>query len=481
MIRRLLVLVLSLCSLGLAAHAHGPGGHAHTPPWQAASGWPDRIVVTLPGPPQSSFAVTWRTDAGVTETFAEIAPATDDARFDHAAKAVAARTEQLDLEGLRRNGEFFEAPWNTGLGKAHYHSVTFTGLQPDTLYAYRVRGAHGAWSEWFQIRTAPASGPVKFIYVGDAQNGVLSHWSRLIRASFAHAPDARFILHAGDLVNRASRDYEWAEWFKAVGFIHGMIPAVPVAGNHEYAQLGLGDRQTDRLLSILWRPQFALPEEAGVADDLKEAVYQIRYSPDVHLFVLSTQHADIASQARWLDAALRASDARWRIVSMHHPIFSSGGERDSPDRRAVLLPVLERHKVDLVLQGHDHTYARGAIGQTPERLSFTEAGGDVSIMFVNSVSGPKQYDFKPTGWDDYADEGVKLLRQAENTQFFQVIEIDGDTLTYEARTATGALYDAFAMQKGQNGAKTVTRGAAATIDERAFDGTAPYDGTTDLQ
>ncbi|MEM9744828.1 MAG: FN3 domain-containing metallophosphoesterase family protein [Pseudomonadota bacterium] len=469
--------LLTLCfAAPLAAHKS-----ADTPPWQAATRWPDRIVVTLPGDPASSFAVTWRTNASVTETIAQIAPATDDARFDLAAETTDARTERLDLAQFEQAGEHFLVPWNTGLSPVHFHSVTFEGLEPDTVYAYRVRGDRGAWSEWFHLRTASPTGPVKFVYVGDAQNGVRSHWARLIRSAFSTAPDADFILHAGDLVNRGSRDYEWAEWFEAVGFIHGMIPAVPVAGNHEYAPLGVGDKQTDRILSILWRPQFTLPLAPELPADLQEAAYALRYSKDVHLFVLSTQNSQIAEQADWLDAALAASDARWKIVSMHHPIFSSGRGRDSPERRALLLPVLKRHQVDLVLQGHDHTYARGAIGQTPERLGFRDTGGSVEVMFVNSVSGPKQYEFMADGWDKYAEDGVVLARKAVNTQFFQVIEVDGEELRYEARTALGALYDDFVMRKDDEGRKTVVRGSASTLDERRYDTTGAYRGADDLQ
>ncbi|MEE4301691.1 MAG: metallophosphoesterase family protein [Pseudomonadales bacterium] len=474
--RPLLYLLLMLFSTSLCAH-----DSATNPPWQKATRWPDRIVVTMPADPATSFAVTWRTDASVTETIAEIAPATDDARFDLQAKTSGARTEPLDLEALELGGERFAVPWNTGLPPVHYHSVVFDGLEPDTVYAYRVRGDRGAWSEWFHLRTAARSGPVKFLYVGDAQNGVRSHWARLIRSAFSAAPDADFILHAGDLINRASRDYEWAEWFEAVGFIHGMVPALPVAGNHEYARLGLGERQTDRILSILWRPQFTLPLAPELPADLQEAAYELRYSEDVHLFVLSTQNTQIAEQAEWLDAALDASDARWKIVTMHHPIFSSGRGRDSPERRAFLLPVMQRHQVDLVLQGHDHTYARGAIGQTPERLGFRDEGGDVQVMFVNSVSGPKQYRFMEDGWDKYEDEGVVLARKAENTQFFQIIEIDGDALHYEARTALGELYDDFVMRKDASGRKAIVRGATSTMDERSYETTGPYEGAGDLQ
>ena len=249
--RIFLILAVFLFAGISPAFAHPEHEHADTlPPWQEATPWPDRIVVTLAETPQTGFSVTWRTDETVSETIAQIAVATEDARFDLAAETVSARTEPLNPAMPELNGIVYQEPMNAGVSAAHFHSVTFTDLQPDTVYAYRVRGARGAWSEWFQTRTAAESGPVKFIYVGDAQNGVMSHWSRLIRASYASAPDADFILHAGDLVNRASRDFEWAEWFKAVSHIHGMIPALPVAGNHEYATLGLSPNQTDRILSI---------------------------------------------------------------------------------------------------------------------------------------------------------------------------------------------------------------------------------------
>ena len=445
------------------------------PPWQEATSWPDRIVVTLPVAPQTGFAVTWRTDASVNETVAEIVEARDDARFDIGAESYLAMTEALDPTGFEALGQRVEVEQNQGLPTSHFHSVVFTGLEPDTLYAYRVRGADGHWSEWLQTKTAAETGPLSFVYVGDAQNAVRSHWSRLIRAAFQEEPKADFILHAGDLVNRASRDYEWAEWFDATGFIHGMIPAVPVAGNHEYQRLGLPGAEQDRVLSIMWRPQFTLPEDASLDADLQEVTYDLRYSEDVHIFIISTQNTKIEQQAEWLDRQLTESDAKWKIVSMHHPIFSSGKGRDSADRRAVLLPVLNKHEVDLVLQGHDHTYARGVIGQTPERITFGAKKGDVATMFVNSVSGPKQYEFQDVGWDQYASDEVVLVRKGENTQFFQVINIDDNVLSYEAWTATGALYDDFEMTKDRNGKKTITRGASSTMDERMFSNSGTYE------
>ncbi len=447
-------------------------------PWQQASEWPDRIVVTFEGDPATSLSVNWRTAASVTATRAEIAPALPDARFDQQAVSAAAQSEQVSLATLELAGIQIPIEQNAGLSPAGFHSVRFDGLEPDTLYAYRVQGAEGKWSEWFHTRTAPLSGPIRFIYLGDAQNGIDSHFPRVVRAAFQKAPDARFILHAGDLVNRASRDLEWAQWFRASGFIHGMVPAIPVTGNHEYDRHGLTEEDRQRALSILWRPQFRLPVDETLSAELHETVYDVRYSQDLHVFVLNTNSPDMAEQARWLDAKLAASDATWRVITGHHPVFSSGRDRDNPRVRDVILPVLLKHRVDLVLQGHDHTYARGTVGedpQTPARRAATGADG-VTTMFVNSVSGAKQYNFSENGWDEYAPTGVELNRQAENTQFYQIISLDAGALHYTAYTADGQLYDEFRLTKDQDGSKTIAPETPGLPETRSFTNTLPYSG-----
>jgi len=301
-----------------------------------------------------------------------------------------------------------------------------------------------------------------------------------MRTSYAARPDADFILHAGDMVNRGSRDFEWAEWFKAVSHIHGMVPALPVAGNHEYERIGLSPNQSDRVLSIFWRPQFTLPIENELSADLHEVVYDVRYSEDVHLFVLSTQSPKLEEQAQWLDEQLQKSDALWKIVAMHHPVFSSGRDRDEAARRDLILPVLLRHNVDLVLQGHDHTYARGAVGLTPGRIGVQNKDGTVQTMFVNSVSGPKQYPFNDNGWDMFSEHNVKLERRAENTPFYQLVEIDKNSLRYQARTALDRVYDEFEMTKS-DGIKTIAHGTLSTMDERTFENTGEYPGVDELQ
>jgi hypothetical protein len=60
--------------------------------------------------------------------------------------------------------------------------------------------------------------------------------------------------------------------------------------------------------------------------------------------------------ASWLERSLAESQARWKIVVGHHPLWSSAGSKYEQARvlRRLLLPTLCRY-ADLYLAGHDHT------------------------------------------------------------------------------------------------------------------------------
>lgn len=427
--------------------------------WEKSSKDPDRIVLTWSGDPATTQSVTWRTSHDISEAYAEIALADPSSRFDLNSERYDAITSLLNIGDSDKNIDRTD----------HYHSVEFKGLEPDTLYAYRVGDGTKYWSEWIQFKTAKAErAPLKFLYFGDAQNGVLSHWSRIIRAGYKHAPDADFVIHAGDLINRAHRDFEWAEWFKAGGWIHASVPSIPVPGNHEYDELDNADKEAEKRLSLQWRPQFTLPVEDSLPEILAETVYTVRIQGVLIVALNSNREAE--AQVAWLDKVLEEDDSDWRILTFHHPVFSSGKDRDNEARRALLKPIIDKHSVDLVLQGHDHTYARGHV---PVRMSESRTP-EVRTMYVNSVSGAKMYEFMKDGWEVYGSHGVELDRKAENTQFFQLISIDEDELVYEARTADGALYDRFALKKSKKGTKRLVNGGKQLPEERSFENTLPY-------
>lgn len=382
---------------------------------------PDRIVLTWIGDPATSQAVTWRTDSSVTRGSAQITVATDGPTLTENVTTVVAET----------------SPLSTELGVSHYHSAVFTDLLPETKYAYRVGGSPN-WSEWIHFETASDQPkPFSFIYFGDAQNDLKSQWSRVVREAYRDAPQAGFLLHAGDLVNRANRDAEWGEWFYAGGFIHRMVSCIPTPGNHEYFKLtDENDEEIGRELSRNWQPTFTLPDHGP--EGLKESAYWIDYQ-GVRIISLNSNEK-IELQAEWLEHVLKANKNEWTILTFHHPIYSSKEGRDNPELRDLWQPILDRYRVDLVLQGHDHTYARTQLMAHQANLttgvSFHDK--DAGTVYVVSVSGPKMYEL---GKRDF------MRSSAENTQLYQIIHIDGNELTYEARTATGRLYDSFRLRK----------------------------------
>jgi len=472
---------------------------------------PDRVVLTWKGDTATSQAVTWRTDTSVQRGSAEIAEANDNGRALQP-NSVSAQTEDFTSD----------------LNAAHYHSVNFTDLQPDTLYTYRV-GDGVNWSEWFHFRTASREAkPFTFVYFGDAQNDIKTHWSRVFREAFRDAPRAAFTLHAGDLINHDDSDAEWGEWHGAPAWVNSTVPVIATPGNHEYYRENAGP-ETDRrwtakdqsVLSVTveierekdaagktkgyrvlargadgksgglvldqdkkvtridagltgltgyrladlagnpmdkaplrdrisipgtpavsrhWRPQFAFPEQ-GAPAGLEETCYFIDYQ-GARIISLDSLR-DRAGQVDWLRAVLRDNPQRWTIVTFHHPMFSPANNRDNPELRELWKPVLDEFKVDLVLTGHDHTYARGGdlkekVGTINVPTGYSQAYDPaIGTVYVVSVSGPKMYHITN---DIFA-------RTAENTQLYQIIEVAGDEIRYEARTATGRLYDAFVLKQ----------------------------------
>lgn len=477
-----------ICVAGIAA-AH----ERHDPPWQEASAWPDRVAATVTDDPTTSFAVTWRTDDSVGGSRAQIVEANADARFDLGAKTVRARTEVLDLEVLTQGDRSAYSPYNQGLGKTHHHSVTFQQLEPDTLYAYRVEGGGGLWSEWYQIRTAPKVGPLQMVYFGDAQNGILSHWSRMIRMAGRTAPNAHFMLHAGDLVDKADRDRDWAEWFEAGGYWHATPMMIPVPGNHEHYRAAKTDgSESARVLTPYWQANFTLPIAKGLPEHLHEQVYESRLSPDVHVFVLSSTLYDFELQAQWLDQRLAASDARWKIVTMHHPYFAAAADRRERDavRRKAFSGVIDKHDVDLVVVGHIHFYNRASevpVGETPSARVAKGEGRIVETMYVISASGAKSGQvFQPDQVDRLFGDGIpdwdraSLDRTAGNTPMFQVLDFDGARLSFRAFTGIGQEYDAFTLEDLGDGRNRLIDGEAAYGDTRYFGNTGPYEDHNEL-
>ena len=379
---------------------------------------PSEIMLTIGGDPTSEYSVTWRTSGSDSEAVAEIIKAVAHPKFGRDATAVRGSTATKYGQSKDRNT----------------HKVRFTGLQPGTRYSYRV-GNGKVWSEWFQFTTAKKEKePFSFIYLGDVQTDIKSLGSRTLREAYTHlGHEASFMLFAGDLVTSSS-DGLWSEFFYAGGWMLGSLPSVPVAGNHEYRNSPKG-----RVFSPHWSHLFGMPQNPP-AKEYQDRFYWFDYQGvrfvGLDSPVMNKDNKDIHAILSWLEDALKENPNQWSVVFTHYPIYSCSSGRDNKAYRDLLRPILEKYGVDLVLQGHDHTYCRG----------FNEANitGDVKNppLYVVTVAGPKMYKLKSDPWSDVT---------GQDRQLYQNITVDNDTIFYDSYDVTGTLFDSFRLEKGANG------------------------------
>lgn len=131
----------------------------------------------------------------------------------------------------------------------------------------------------------------------------------------------------------------------------------------------------------------------------------------VEFFALDSTRFDLR-QRRWLEGALQASRAKWKIAFCHHPLYSSADRHGSKlELRVEVEPLLVKYGVDAVFSGHDHVYERikpqqdvqyfvSGVGSKPRRgdlerdSPFFAAGNDETSSFMSIEITPERFDFK---------------------------------------------------------------------------------------
>ncbi|MEU9886697.1 metallophosphoesterase family protein [Sphaerisporangium sp. NPDC051011] len=413
-------------AFGAAAPPRYPAAEIHKP-----SPMPDRVILTPTTTPATSQKVTWR--AETTAEFAQAEILESPKALGQVAPAAGAVTNVKAVSST---------PVNTTLGYAStYHTVEFSGLKPSTRYTYRV-GDGTNWSEWTDFTTAAVDfQPFSFIYYGDAQNYIDSAVPRVFRQAFAERPQAKVIVNAGDLIDSANSEEQWGQWYKAGGFIDSQVNNFSIPGNHEYSSG----------LSSFWRPQFPYPDNGPGNPELKQTAYSVDYQ-GVRFIGLDSNYQSnaslMAAQTAWLENLLKNNPNKWTVVTFHHPVYSTTGTRNNPQVRAQWGPLFEKYGVDLVLQGHDHSYGRGNV-QTARKSAAVHNG----VVYVVSVSGGKMYALN--NGENWTGNGAEVVSKGQDMQLYQLIDVDKGQLRFEARYANGQHHDGFLVRKNDKGERTV--------------------------
>lgn len=147
----------------------------------------------------------------------------------------------------------------------------------------------------------------------------------------------------------------------------------------------------------------------------------------VQFFALDTNHnADWQKQLVWLEQELSHSDAPWKIVFGHHPIYSSGHYGNNQTFIKNLTPLFEKYGVQLYINGHDHNYERsrslhgttylicgaGAGVRPVGRSEWTEYS-DSKLSFAAYQVYPDKIEISGIGTDNRVfDRGIISLRSS---------------------------------------------------------------------
>ena len=270
-----------------------------------------------------------------------------------------------------------------------------------------------------QVGRADESTEVRVMFVGDTGTGEAP--ARAVQDVIGHTVDSAGASHLFLLGDNVYDDGE-AKYIKSK-FIDVYEPVMDrgatvhaALGNHDVRKCkGTPQRPVPRDAAayvhsrICWAAAHLATPEFGYRNGRRYYVVKIPNAAFslVDVFVLDSNTlgkkqtklnngtgADEA-QIEWLDKVLAESSARWKVIAMHHPIytptrrkwysffFGLGRRGADPRLRMELEDVLVKHGVDVVFQGHQHLYARlrpqrgniryivsGAGGQDPDTFEW---------------------------------------------------------------------------------------------------------------
>ncbi|ERT57119.1 MULTISPECIES: purple acid phosphatase family protein [Megasphaera] len=333
-----------------------------------------------------------------------IAPGTNESKLNFAwySKEKADRAEVR----ISRNEDMSKAKTFGGVcqegtvigGKTYYaNKVEISGLKADSTYWYQVK-KNGQWQKAEMIKTGNPH-DFSFMYVGDPQigaskgqtpadgakkmNGDMAarndayNWNKTLNAALAQHQDIDFLVSPGDQINEPAANQDPAKILQQeeeyAGYLSARalrsLPEASSIGNHDSMTVGYGNH-------------FNVPNPFVEEKNPTVAGHGYYYAYGSALFiVINANNYNAADHQALIQKAIAAyPDAKWRIVVMHQDIYGSGLDHSDSDGillRTQLTPIYDANHIDVVLQGHDHTYARTyqISSDGKKHLSFSDLRG----------------------------------------------------------------------------------------------------------
>ncbi|HEY0247500.1 MAG TPA: metallophosphoesterase family protein [Gryllotalpicola sp.] len=290
--------------------------------------------------------------------------------------------------------------------------ATLDGLQENTKYSYRV-GSEGNWSAIYSFTTQSFDGPFDFLFYGDPQIGSSGDvakdgagWDDTLNVSLAANPNAELLVSGGDQVETANTETQW-DAFLAPEKLR-QYPWAATIGNHDVG----GKAYEQHLFTPNTDRSGAFYSNGNPSSNSSGGDYWYIYK-DV-LFVDLNSNSYATSQGGGGDDAhigyvtdvinQHGAEAKYTVLVYHHAIYSPADhakDGDNKVRRVDFPTAFSKLGVDLVLQGHDHSYSRSYEIKNGAKANPDEQPGDADVytgpggviyVTANSASGSKYYD-----------------------------------------------------------------------------------------
>ena len=252
------------------------------------------------------------------------------------------------------------------------NKVTVKNLEKETQYYYQIF-KNGAWQKAESVKTGNPDS-FSFLYVGDPQIGACKNqissenekmkneiaarndafnWNKTLNNAMAAHPEVSFMLSAGDQVNYADREYEYAGYLNASAL--ASLPVSTTIGNHDSGSYQYSYHFNTPNSFDLDDTTYALGHTNAGTD------YYYTYG-DALFIVIDTNNYNCATHRNVIEKAVNENKGKkWRIVMFHQDIYGSGLDHSDSDGiilRTQLTPIFDEFDIDVALQGHDHTYSR---------------------------------------------------------------------------------------------------------------------------
>lgn len=273
------------------------------------------------------------------------------------------------------------------------NKVTVTGLEEDTTYYYSY-GTNENWSSPVVINTQ-STDSFSFFLVGDPQIGSSLkntptgeteaigqdrsvrndsfNWNNTIKKALSLVPNVSFMISAGDQISirdkKANNEQALAYTENEIEYAGYLSPeplkSLPVAttlGNHD-------------AVSGNYSYHFNNPNTSTLGSTVGGGNYYYTYGNTLFI-MLNTNNTNAEEHKQFIEQAVAESgDVTWKVVTLHQDIYGSGEHSNEPEiaeLRYKLVPIFEENDIDVVLTGHDHTYARSKIlkGGVKEESTF---------------------------------------------------------------------------------------------------------------